>query len=472
MTIMCPAPALPGLAGPAFDAGLVRKYDGFGPRYTSYPTADRFHDGFGPDAYVAALAARNDVRPSPPLSLYVHIPFCDTICYYCACNKIITRNHGHAARYVDYLAREIAIVGALIEGEPPVSQVHFGGGTPTFLAREEMRSVMRALRSTFRCAADTETSIEVDPRKVDADDVARLAALGFNRMSIGIQDFDPAVQQAVNRVQSEAQTRAVIDAARANGFASMNADLIYGLPRQTTAGFAVTLDKVIASGVDRIALYSYAHLPHLFKGQRQIVIQELPSADVKLEILALAIDRLTGAGYRYIGMDHFAKPGDELALAQRQGRLHRNFQGYSTRSDCDLLGFGVSAIGKVGRCYAQNAKTLDAYYARLDAHTLPTSRGVTLSDDDLLRREIIQRLMCDFALDFDALGKAHGIDFARSFGTELDALRPLALDGLVELSPRDLTVTPRGRLLVRAVAMRFDRHLREAREGARYSRVI
>jgi len=472
MTLMTATTALPGIARPSFDAALIRKYDGFGPRYTSYPTADRFHDGFGPDAYVAALSARNDVRPSPPLSLYVHVPFCDTICYYCACNKIITRNHGHAARYVGYLAREIAIVGALVEGEPPVSQVHFGGGTPTFLAREEMRAVMTALRATFRFAADTETSIEVDPRKVDSDDVAYLAGLGFNRMSIGIQDFDPAVQQAVNRRQSEAQTRAVIEAARANGFASTSGDLIYGLPRQTTAGFAVTLDRVVASGVDRIALYSYAHLPHLFKGQRQIVLHELPSADAKLGILALAIDRLTAAGYVYIGMDHFAKPGDELAIAQREGKLHRNFQGYSTRSDCDLLGFGVSAIGKVGRSYAQNAKTLEAYHARLDAGTLATQRGVGLGDDDLLRREIIQRLMCDFALDFRSLGKAQGIDVARYFAPELADLEELAADGLVELTERNLTVTPRGRLLVRAIAMRFDRHLREARQGSRYSRVI
>ena len=472
MNAMSTPSPLPGIAGPSFDADLIRKYDGFGPRYTSYPTADRFHEGFGPDAYVAAITARNDLRPTPPLSLYVHVPFCDTICYYCACNKIITRNHGHAARYVGYLAREIDIVGALVEGEPPVSQLNFGGGTPTFLAREEMRSVMQALRSTFRFADDTETSIEVDPRKVTTDDVAYLATLGFNRMSLGIQDFDPGVQEAVNRRQSEAQTRAVLDAARASGFLSMNVDLIYGLPRQTTAGFGVTLDKVIAADPDRIALYSYAHLPHLFKGQRQIVVHELPSADTKLAILALAIERLTAAGYVYIGMDHFAKPGDELAVAQREGKLHRNFQGYSTRSDCDLLGFGISAIGKVGRAYAQNVKTLDAYYARLDAGTLATHRGVTLTDDDVLRRDIIQRLMCDFALDFGAIGARCGIDFAAYFAIELEALRPLAADGLVDLSANGLTVTPRGRLLVRTIAMRFDRHLREAREAKRYSRVI
>jgi oxygen-independent coproporphyrinogen-3 oxidase len=461
-----------GLAGPTFDPDLIRRYDGLGPRYTSYPTADRFVETFGPEAYVHALDARNDARPAAPLSLYLHIPFCDTICYYCACNKIITRNRAHAERYVGYLAREIRIVGRAIEGDPPVSQVHWGGGTPTFLGREQMDALMESLRASFRFDANTEISIEVDPRKADAGTVAYLAELGFNRMSVGIQDFDAEVQQAVNRRQSEAETRAVIDAARAHGFASMNVDLIYGLPRQSPRGFAVTLDKVIDAAPDRVALYSYAHLPHLFKGQRQILIQELPTADVKLEILALAIERLTAAGYAYVGMDHFARPDDELAVAQREGKLHRNFQGYSTRPDCDLLGFGISAIGKVGRCYAQNAKTLDAYYAHLDADTLPTVRGIALSDDDVIRRDVIQRLMCDFALDFRALGAAHGIDFAAYFAADLDALRPLADDGLVTLRDGGLAVTPRGRLLVRTIAMRFDRHLREAREAARYSRVI
>ncbi|HVO91175.1 MAG TPA: oxygen-independent coproporphyrinogen III oxidase [Casimicrobiaceae bacterium] len=462
----------PALAALEFDAQLVRKYDGFGPRYTSYPTADRFSGDFGAADYAAALARRNRERRGHPLSLYVHIPFCNTICYYCACNKIITRNRAHSARYIGYLEREIAMVGALVEGSPPVSQVHWGGGTPTFLSREEMSTLMGALRGRFRFAQDTEISIEVDPRKVDPETVEFLAELGFNRISVGVQDFDSEVQRAVNRIQSEAETRTVIDAARANGFVSVNVDLIYGLPRQTVAGFAKTLEKVIAAAPDRIALYSYAHVPHLFKTQRQIVAEELPAPEAKLEILALAIDTLTDAGYSYIGMDHFAKPQDELAVAQREGKLHRNFQGYSTRPDCDLLAFGISAIGKVGGVYAQNAKTIDAYYERLDDSVLPIVRGIALSEDDELRREVIQRVMCDFALDFASIDAGYGIRFEDYFAHELAVLTPLIDDGLVRMTRRRVEVTPRGRLLVRVVAMQFDRRLREAAAAARYSRVI
>ena len=449
----------------AFDEALVRKYDGFGPRYTSYPTADRFHEQFTAASYVDALASR---VVAAPLSLYVHVPFCNTICYYCACNKVITKNHEHSGKYIRYVTKEIGIVGGLVEGTPPVTQLHWGGGTPTFLSHAEMG----ALRGQFRFAPDAEISIEVDPRKVDAKTIAYLAELGFNRISVGIQDFDPAVQAAVNRIQSEAETRTVIDAARANGFVSVNADLIYGLPKQTVAGFAATLDKVIQASPDRIALYSYAHVPHLFKPQRQIEVSELPTPDVKLAILALAIDKLGQAGYGYIGMDHFAKPGDELAVAQRERKLHRNFQGYSTRPDCDLLAFGISAIGKVGAAYVQNVRTLDEYYARLDTDTLPVLRGVELNADDVIRRDVIQKLMCNFELDFDSLGRAHDIPFAGMFSPELTALAPLAADGLVELSPDRLRVTPRGRLLVRTVAMLFDRYLRESLQKAKYSRVI
>jgi oxygen-independent coproporphyrinogen-3 oxidase len=459
------------LAAPpiAFDEALVRKYDGFGPRYTSYPTADRFHDRFTATDYVEALTLR---APSAPLSLYVHVPFCNTICYYCACNKVVTRNHEHAVKYIRYLEREIQVVGGLVEGTPPVIQIHWGGGTPTFLSRLEMAGLMGALRGSFAFANDAEISIEVDPRKVDEDTIGFLGELGFNRISVGIQDFDPAVQLAVNRVQSEAETRTVIDAARESGFASVNADLIYGLPLQTVAGFAVTLDKVIAAAPDRIALYSYAHVPHMFKPQRQINAAELPTPEVKLAILALAIEKLGAAGYGYIGMDHFAKPEDELAVAQRERKLHRNFQGYSTRPDCDLLAFGISAIGKVGSAYVQNVKTLDEYYARIDNGELPVLRGARLNRDDLIRRDVIQKLMCDFELDFDAFGLAHDIGFVGMFEPELKALAPLAADGLVEISSDRLRVTPRGRLLVRTVAMTFDRYLREATQKAKYSRVI
>jgi oxygen-independent coproporphyrinogen-3 oxidase len=454
------------------DTALVKKYDGFGPRYTSYPTADRFHAGVTAEHYVNALHARNHERPTAPLSLYVHIPFCNTICYYCACNKVITKDHGRSAKYLRYVGREIEIVSGLIEGGPKVLQLHWGGGTPTFLARDEMSMLMAMLRGGFEFAPDAEVSIEVDPRKVGADTIAFLAELGFNRISVGIQDFDPVVQQEVNRIQTEAETMTVIDAARANGFVSVNADLIYGLPKQSVAGFSATLDKVIAASPDRIALYSYAHVPHLFKPQRRIDVDALPAPATKLAILALAIEKLGAAGYMYIGMDHFAKPGDELAVAQAQRKLHRNFQGYSTKPDCDMLAFGISAIGKVGASYVANVKALDDYYERLDAGALPVMRGVELNADDLIRRDVIQKLMCDFELDFETLGAHHGIRFTEYFAPDLASLEPLAADGLVELTDRDVRVTPRGRLLVRAVAMHFDRYLREAQQKAQYSRVI
>jgi len=454
------------------DTALVKKYDGFGPRYTSYPTADRFHNGVGAEHYVNALHARNQERPTAPLSVYVHIPFCNTICYYCACNKVVTKDHGRSAKYINYVGREIEIVSGLVEGGPRVEQLHFGGGTPTFLARDEMTKLMGMLHTGFTFAPDAEISIEVDPRKVDADTIAFLAWLGFNRISVGIQDFDPVVQQAVNRIQTEAETMTVIDAARANGFVSVNTDLIYGLPRQTVSGFSATLDKVIAASPDRIALYSYAHVPHLFKPQRRIDLDALPTAEAKLAILALAIEKLGAAGYVYIGMDHFAKPTDELAVAQRNHKLHRNFQGYSTKPDCDMLAFGISAIGKVGASYIANVKTLDEYYERLDAGALPVMRGVELNADDLIRRDVIQKLMCNFELDFEKLSRAYGIPFAEYFAPDLEALKPLAGDGLVELTSHGLQVTPRGRLLVRTVAMHFDRYLRDAQQKAQYSRVI
>ena len=460
---------MPGLA---FDAALVAKYDGFGPRYTSYPTADRFHDRFAAASYVDALAERNHTRATQPLSLYVHLPFCNTICYYCACNKVLTKDHGRSAKYIRYVEREIAMVGALVEGAPPVTQLHWGGGTPTFLARDEMAALMSALRSHFSFAADAEISIEVDPRKVTADTIEFLGELGFNRISVGIQDFDPEVQKAVNRIQSEEETRTVIDAARRSGFVSVNADLIYGLPRQTVSGFSTTLDRVIAASPDRIALYSYAHVPHLFKPQRRIAITELPSPSDKLAILALAIAKLSEAGYVYIGMDHFAKPADELAVAQRERKLHRNFQGYSTHAECDLLAFGVSAIGKIGPVYAQNVKTLDEYYDALDRDELPVLRGIELTADDLLRRAIIQALMCHFELSMQSIEIAYLVNFREYFAEELADLQEMEKAGLVKIDGDWISVQPGGRLLVRGIAMVFDRYLRADRERQRYSRVI
>ncbi len=456
----------------SFDPSLIRKYDGFGPRYTSYPTADRFSDAFRSEQLVNALLSRSVGAATQPLSLYVHLPFCNTICYYCACNKVTTGDHGRSAKYIRYLAKEIGIVAGLFDVASPVTQLHWGGGTPTFLSTEEMTSLMHVLRDHFTFSPDAECSIEIDPRNVDAATVALLAKLGFNRMSVGVQDFDSAVQLAVNRIQSEAETIAVLEAARANGFRSLNVDLIYGLPRQTLSGFDATLNKVLRGAPDRIALYSYAHVPHLFKPQRRISEAELPLPETKLAILELAIAKLTDAGYVYVGMDHFARPDDELAVAQREGKLHRNFQGYSTHADCDLLALGISAISKVGSTYSQNVRTLDEYYARLDDDTLPGFRGWQLSADDMLRREVIQELMCGFTTSFQHFEARHNIAFRDYFATELEALKPLANDGLIELGSEEIAVTARGRLLVRTVAMVFDRHLREQRERARYSRVI
>lgn len=460
---------LPGLS---FDPELVRKYDGFGPRYTSYPTADRFTELFTTEDLIAALSRRDPGTASSPLSLYVHLPFCDTICYYCACNKIITKDHSRSAKYIQYLRKEVELVAGRVDPGATVTQLHWGGGTPTFLSADEMTTLMRMLRDNLPFAEDTECSIELDPRKVDAETVALLAQLGFNRLSVGVQDFDPTVQAAVNRIQSEAETRTVLDAARANGFTSISVDLIYGLPRQTVSGFDATLEKVITAAPDRIALYSYAHLPHLFKPQRRINEAELPSPETKLAILGLAIERLTGAGYVYIGMDHFAKPDNELAVAQREGKLHRNFQGYSTHADCDLLAFGVSSIAKVGATYSQNVRTLDDYYARLDGDALPCFRGWRLSADDRLRRDVIHAMMCHFTVSIAAIEATHGIAFGQYFATELDALKPMIDDGLVEIKPDAINVTSRGRMLVRNVAMVFDRFLREQQKRGSYSRVI
>ncbi len=454
------------------DPALIRKYDVSGPRYTSYPTADRFVEAFGEADCRHWLENRNIGGIQQPLSVYVHLPFCDTICYYCGCNKVVTRDHGRSAKYIKYIERELAIYAALLGPHRRVCQMHFGGGTPTFLSAEELRSLAGALWSTFGREADCECSIEVDPRKVEPGRMALLAELGFNRVSIGVQDFDPAVQQAVHRIQSEAETRRVIEESRANGFRSVNLDLIYGLPKQTFRSVSETLERVIDIAPDRIALYSYAHLPGLFKPQRRILEAELPRPDEKLAILTASIERLTGAGYVYIGMDHFARPDDELAVAQRQGRLQRNFQGYSTRPESDMLALGISAIGKIGPAYYQNVKRLDEYYDTLDDGRLPVVRGVELSQDDLVRRSVIQSLICHFRLSIEAIELAYMIDFGEYFAAELADLAALAAEGLVEITPEWIVVTPRGRLLVRAVCMVFDRYLRANRERNRYSRVI
>ena len=454
------------------DAGLVRKYGGNGPRYTSYPTADRFVEAFDAAAYRHWLANRNIGGFARPLGLYVHVPFCDTLCFYCACNKIAAKDRARGTKYVDYLLREIDLVAAAIDGDRKVCKMHWGGGTPTFLAEADCERLVAKLRSTFDFAPQGEYAIEIDPRRADPARIEHLAGLGFNRLSIGVQDFDPLVQRAVNRIQSYEQTRAVIDAGRRHGFRSINMDLIFGLPKQTLEGFAATLERVIDCDPDRIALYSYAHLPAAFKPQRRIVDADLPRPETKLELMTRAVGRLCEAGYLHIGMDHFAKPTDELAVAQRQGRLIRDFQGYSAGGDCDLVGLGVSSIGKVGPTYCQNVKGVDEYYQSLDAGELPVLRGIQLSPDDLVRRAVIQTLACQFELSKESISIAHLIDFDRYFATEMRNLEPLAVDGLVELEDDWIHVTPRGRLLVRSVCMVFDKYLRAAQERTRYSRVM
>ncbi len=455
------------------DASLLRKYGGAGPRYTSYPTADRFVEAFDGEAHRHWLGHRSVGGFTRPLGLYVHVPFCDTLCFYCACNKIATRDHERAVRYVGYLEKEIALAAAaLAPGDRRIVKMHWGGGTPTFLGEEQSERLVSALRAQFDFDPAGEYAIEIDPRKVDAARIRHLAAIGFNRISVGVQDFDPEVQRAVNRVQSIARTREVIDAARASGMRSVNLDLIYGLPKQTAEGFAATLERVIECDPDRIALYSYAHLPKAFKPQRRIHEEDLPTPEAKLELMTGAIRRLAAAGYVYIGMDHFAKPGDELAVAQRKGRLTRDFQGYSSGGDTDLVAFGTSAIGRLGPTYAQNVKTLDEFYTRLDEGVLPTLRGIQLSADDLARRAVIQALASHFRLAKESIELAHLLDFDRYFAWELGELGKLEADGLVELDPEWIQVTPRGRLLVRSVCMVFDKYLRSAGPRAQYSRVV
>lgn len=455
---------------PPIDTTLLARHDVRAPRYTSYPTTPHFSDALGESAYRRAAQACH--QPDAPLSVYVHIPFCRTVCFYCGCNKVITANYRRARDYLEHLAREMALQAPMFAGRP-VTQLHFGGGTPTYLNEVDLRRVMADLARHFRLieAPAREYSIEIDPRTVDPDKVALLAALGFNRMSLGIQDFDPEVQTAVNRRQSLQQTAAVLDAARASGFRSSSVDLIYGLPRQTPASFARTLDAVIGLRPERVAVYGYAHMPGLFKVQRQIPVQSLPDARTRLRLLESSIERLCGAGYLYIGMDHFALPDDELARARRDGSLQRNFQGYSTHAQCDLLGLGVSAIGKVGEHHAQNARDLAQYQALLDQGQLAVVRGFTLGADDRLRRDVIQALMCQGHVAFDAIGERHGVRFAEYFAPELARLQPLAADGLVTVDPDALRVTPRGWLFLRNLAMVFDAYL-PARGAQAFSRAL
>ncbi len=453
------------------DPTLLRRFDVPGPRYTSYPTADRFIEAFDAESFAGWLRSRA-VMPARPLSIYAHVPFCNTICYYCACNKVITRDHSKAVEYLDFLAHEIDLVAGHLEPGQSIEQLHLGGGSPTYLTSEELQRLVAMITDRFPLDPGGEFGVEVDPRTAPPEKVRALGALGFNRLSVGVQDFDPHVQRAVNRIQSFDATRATVDAAREAGFNSINLDLIYGLPLQTRSTFARTLDQVLQLAPDRIALYHYAHLPERFKPQRRISAEQVPSSEEKLQIMMGAITRLTECDYEYIGMDHFAKVGDDLARAQRQGRLHRNFQGYSTRPECDLIGLGVSAISKVGPTYSQNARALEDYYDCLRNGRLPTTRGVLLNADDLLRRAVIMALMCHFTVSKEAIESAHLVRFDDYFRRELEELKPLEQAGLVENSREWISITPRGKLLVRAVAMNFDGYLRDDQRSRPYSKIV
>ena len=451
---------------------LLRRFDVPGPRYTSYPTADRFVDAFTEADYLAALAQRA-ANPLPqPLSVYVHIPFCEQLCYYCACNKIITKHKNRSPVYLEYLQRELDMHALHLGRRQAVSQLHLGGGTPTFLTDDELRQLMAMLRRAFDIVPGGEYSIEVDPRTVDESRLEALAEMGFNRLSFGVQDFDPDVQKAVHRVQPAEQVFALVEASRRIGFDSINVDLIYGLPKQTPQSFARTLEQVRELRPDRIALYGYAHLPERFKSQRRINSNEIPLGGDKVAMLSQAMSALLDAGYDYIGMDHFALPGDALAVAKRQGRLHRNFQGYSTQPDCDLIALGVSAIGRVGTTYSQNAKVLEEYYDLIDQGRLPIVRGLALTRDDLVRRAVIMALMCQGQLQFEDVEAGWLLDFRSYFAAELERLQSLAGEGLVTIDDKGLEVTATGWFFVRGIAMVFDRYLHANANRSRFSRIL
>ena len=453
-----------------FDIDLINRYDKAGPRYTSYPTALEFHEGFNEEIYRQQINVSNE--RSGPLSLYFHIPFCDTVCFYCACNKIITKNRQHAVPYLQNMQKEIAMQGELFDKNRVVDQLHWGGGTPTFLNIQQMQSLMDTTRQHFNLRDDDggEYSIEIDPREASVKTITQLRELGFNRISLGVQDFDPAVQLAVNRIQTEKQTFAMLEAARGEGFRSTNIDLIYGLPLQTVSSFAQTLDKILAVAPERLSIFNYAHLPAMFKVQRQINEADMPTPEIKLEILQMVIQRLLAGGYVYIGMDHFAKPEDELAIAQRKGLLYRNFQGYSTHSECDMVGFGMTSIGRVGDAYVQNLKELDPYDKSLNLGKLPVFKGLVLNGDDKLRGAIISQLICHFELKYAEIERIYSIKFTEYFEQALRQLAIMEQDGLIQMSEQGIVVKAAGRLLIRNICMVFDAYLKEKKQA--FSKVI
>jgi len=454
-----------------FNNDLIKKYDKSGPRYTSYPTAIQFTEEFGEEDYYQQVKLSNE--RNTPLSLYFHIPFCDTICYYCGCNKIVTKNRNHAQPYLEAVYKELAMQGELFKATRIVNQLHWGGGTPTFISHDQMTELMQQTRKHFTLLDDDsgEYSIELDPREVTTASVNLLRKLGFNRISLGVQDFNPKVQQAVNRIQSYKETRDVILAARKNEFHSISLDLIYGLPFQTVASFNETVDKVLELEPDRLSIFNYAHLPEMFKTQRQINSADLPSAEDKLAILQQVTNKLIDAGYEYIGMDHFAKPTDELAIAQKERKLYRNFQGYSTNSDCDLVALGITSIGKVADSYSQNIKTIKEYTEVIDSGKLPIYRGVALTQDDVLRREVINQLICHFELNFKRIENEFDINFSDYFADELKQIKDMQADSLLDLSNESILVLPEGKLLIRNICMVFDIYLKKNKEQ-RFSKTI
>lgn len=462
---------------PPFDARLLQRYDLPGPRYTSYPTAPQFTEEFDEAAF-RKQARSSNADPIPrQLSLYVHVPYCFSPCFYCGCTRIITRDLSRGRPYLERVIREVEQVSSLFDRDREVVQLHFGGGTPNFLRPEELGELIESIGRHFHFAAlaNRDFSIEIDPRNIHDGDIAAYAALGLNRASLGVQDFDPQVQQAVNRIQSVEQTLRVIDACRASGFRSVNVDLIYGLPKQTLEGFARTLDTVLSVRPDRLAIYGYEHLPELFKAQQQIESADLPDAQTKLALLQLAIEKLSRAGYCYIGMDHFALPEDDLAQAQAAGRLHRNFMGYTTHADCDLIGLGMSAISHIGDSFSQSPRDLASWEIAVDQGRLPVWRGLELQFEDVVRADLIQELMCQGRIDIRRIERRHDIDFRQYFADSLQRLEPLVDDGLATADENGIAATSRGRLLLRIIAMCFDRYLQPSQAQVlrpRYSRVI
>jgi oxygen-independent coproporphyrinogen-3 oxidase len=442
---------------------LIARYDRPGPRYTSYPTAVEFSEEVGPAEYEARLEEANG-RSEAPLSLYLHLPFCEHRCLFCGCHVIVTPHHEQAGPYLDLLAREIRLVAEKLPSRRGFAQLHLGGGTPTYSAPSELRSLLRELLRHFEVLPGAELAIEVDPRVTSSEHLDMLAEVGFNRISMGVQDFNPVVQERVHRIQTPEQTRALIDHARVRGFSGINVDLIYGLPLQTPQGFEATLDRVIEMDVDRVAAYSFAYVPWLQGHQRKLERDDLPDSTAKMELFAIARERLLGEGYEPIGMDHFAKPDDELALARRDGRLRRNFQGYTVVAADDVVAFGISGIGDVAGAIVQNEKKLSRYREAIDQDRLPTARGIVRNRDDALRADVIQRLMCNFVVDIPSVERKWGIEFESYFRPDLERLAPYGEEGLVEISESAILATSVGELFVRNLAMSFDRYMREKHE--------